>query len=118
MAFPMIKPLQAVLVATALAGCATEDQNIAPVDAWRDCVMSTVKRVDDRQTNPMSEASAISPMCAAVYDKFRQSRMSAMPTRQAQESMSATLKEGESRMIVSAIVAHRARQRNQQKASR
>jgi hypothetical protein len=58
------------------------------------------------------------PMCAAVYDKFRQSQMSAMPTRQGQENMSATLKEGELRMIVSAIVAHRARERDRQKTSR
>jgi hypothetical protein len=110
----MIKP-QVLSVAMALLGCATEDQKVTPVDAWHDCVMSAVERVDDGNTDPMSVASVISPMCATAYDKFRKLQMTAMPTRQGQESMSATLKEGELRMIVSTIVAHRARSKANQK---
>jgi hypothetical protein len=102
------------LAATTLLGCAAEG---AAVDAWRDCVMSAIERVDDGKFDPMSVAYGISPMCSTFYDKVRQSQMSGMITQKGQESMSATLKENELRMIVSAILAHRAQARGQQKTS-
>ena len=119
----MIKPLQALLVATALLGCATQEQKSAAVDAWGDCVRAAVEQVDDGKTDPMSVADGISAMCAAFYDKVRQSQIKVRQSQisesqKGQEGMSATLKEGELRMIVSAILTHRAQTRDQQKAGR
>ena len=117
----MIKPPQVLLVAAALLGCATQEQKSAAVDDWGDCVRSAVERVDDGKTDPMSVADGISPMCAAFYDKVRQSQIKVRQssgTQKGQESTSANLKEGELRMIVSAILDHRAQARDQQKASR
>jgi hypothetical protein len=106
----MIKPPQILLVATALLGCATQEQKSAGVDDWGDCVRSAVERVDDGKTDPKSVADGISAMCAAFYDKVRESQIKARQssgTQKDQESMSTTLKEGELRMIVSAILDHR-----------
>ena len=107
----MIKPPQVLLAATALLGCATQEQKSAPVDAWGDCVRSAVERVDDGKSDPMNVAAGISAMCAAFYDKVRQSQIKVRQSSGAQkdqESMSANVKEGELRMIVSAILDHRA----------
>jgi hypothetical protein len=104
------------LVATALLGCATQEQKSAAVDDWGDCVRSAVERVDDGKTDPKSMADGISAMCAAFYDKVRQSQIT---VRQSSgNGQDANLKEGELRMIVSAILDHRAQARDQQKANR
>ena len=91
------------------------------MDDWGDCVRSAVERVDDGKTDPMSVADGISAMCAAFYGKVRQSQIKVRQssgTQKGQESTTANLKEGELRMIVSAILDHRAQARDQQKASR
>jgi hypothetical protein len=106
----MIEPQQVLLVATALLGCATQEQKSAPVDAWGDCVKSAVEQVDDGKSDPMNVAAGISTMCAAFYDKVRQSQIKVRQssgTQKGEESTSASLKEGELRMIVSAILDHR-----------
>ena len=117
-AFRMIKPPQVLLVAAALLGCATQEQKNAAVDDWGDCVRSAVERVDDGKTDPMSVADGISAMCAAFYDKVRQSQIKVRQSSGTQKGQDANLKEGELRMIVSAILDHRAQARDQQKASR
>src|SRR6516164_4055126 len=117
-AFRMIKPPQVLLVAAALLGCATQEQKDAAVDDWGDCVRSAVERVDDGKTDPMSVADGISAMCAAFYDKVRQSQIKVRQSSGTQKGQDANLKEGELRMIVSAILDHRAQARDQQKASR
>jgi len=114
----MIKPPQVLLVAAALLGCATQEQKNAAVDDWGDCVRSAVERVDDGKTDPMSVADGISAMCAAFYDKVRQSQIKVRQSSGTQKGQDANLKEGELRMIVSAILDHRAQARDQQKASR
>ena len=38
--FPLIKPPQVLLVATALFGCATQDQDSTAPAAWSDCVIT------------------------------------------------------------------------------
>jgi hypothetical protein len=116
--FRMIKPPQVLLVAAALLGCATQEQKNAAVDDWGDCVRSAVERVDDGKTDPMSVADGISAMCAAFYDKVRQSQIKVRQSSGTQKGQDANLKEGELRMIVSAILDHRAQARDQQKASR
>ena len=116
--FRMIKPPQVLLVAAALLGCATQEQKDAAVDDWGDCVRSAVERVDDGKTDPMSVADGISAMCAAFYDKVRQSQIKVRQSSGIQKGQDANLKEGELRMIVSAILDHRAQARDQQKASR
>ena len=115
---PMIKPPQVLLAATALLGCATQEQKSAPVDAWGDCVRSAVEQVDDGKSDPMNVAAGISAMCAAFYDKVRQSQIKVRQSSGTQKGQDANLKEGELRMIVSAILDHRAQARDQQKASR
>ena len=117
-AFRMIKPPQVLLVAAALLGCATQEQKSAAVDDWGDCVRSAVERVDDGKTDPMSVADGISAMCAAFYDKVRQSQIKVRQSSGTQKGQDANLKEGELRMIVSAILDHRAQARDQQKANR
>jgi hypothetical protein len=90
----MIKPPQVLLVATALLGCATQEQKSAAVDAWGDCVRSAVEQVDDGKSDPMNVAAGISAMCAAFYDKVRQSQIKVRQSSGAQkdqESVSATL---------------------------
>ena len=114
----MIKPPQVLLVATALLGCVTQEQKSAAVDDWGDCVRSAVERVDDGKTDPMSVADGISAMCAAFYDKVRQSQIKVRKSSGTQKGQDANLKEGELRMIVSAILDHRAQARDQQKVSR
>ena len=107
----MIKPPQVLLVATALFGCATQEQKSATVDDWGDCVRSAVERVDDGKSDPMNAAAGISAMCAAFYNKVRQSQIKVRQfsgTQKGQESTDANLKEGDLRMIVSAILDHRA----------
>ena len=58
----------------------------------------------------MNVAAGISTMCAEFYDKVHQSQIKVRQSSGAQkdqESMSANVKEGELRMIVSAILEHR-----------
>src|SRR6516164_317037 len=115
----MIKlPQPVLLVALALVGCATQEQKSAVVDAWGDCVRSAVQRVDDGKSDPMNVAAGISTMCAEFYDKVRASQIKVRQSSGTQKGQDANLKEGELRMIVSAILDHRAQARDQQKASR
>jgi hypothetical protein len=104
-----IKLPKVSLVAMALLGCATQEQKSAPVDAWGDCVRWAVEQVDDGKSDPMNVAAGISAMCAAFSDKVHQSHIKVRQSREAQkdqESMSANVKEGELRMIASAILDH------------
>jgi hypothetical protein len=55
----------------------------------------------------MNVAAGISAMCAAFYDKVRQSQIKVRQSSGAQKDQDANLKEGELRMIVSAILNHR-----------
>ena len=55
----MIKPPQVLLAATALFGCATQDQDSTATVAWGDCVMHQLERVDDGKADPMSLAGLL-----------------------------------------------------------
>jgi hypothetical protein len=55
----------------------------------------------------MNVAAGISAMCAAFNDKVRQSQIKVREASGTQKDQDANLKEGELRMIVSAILDHR-----------
>lgn len=100
-----------VIVSVVLVGCATKEDQKGALDAWGECVTREVAKVDDVKTDPLTIAYGISPRCASLYNQFSDTMQSGMITEGAQRSMRQNVKDGELRLITSAILNYRASKR-------
>ena len=92
-----------------LAGCATHQaEQKANLDAWSDCVMHAVARLDDGKSDPIGVANGIAPQCAALYQQFTEAMVSDNITERGQAAMRDRTRDGELRLITSAILTYRA----------
>ena len=97
-----------ITTALALAGCATAADKDDARKAWGDCVMSAVARLDDGKTDPVSVAYGVAPQCAVQYDRLSQMMVRENITDAGQANMRQLMKDGEVKMITSAILTYRA----------
>jgi hypothetical protein len=102
--------LASVFILFGLAACASHqaEQKVA-MDAWGDCVMNAVQRMDDGKTDPTSMAYGIAPMCASLYQDFSEAMVADMHTDKGQAHMRTLARQNELRMITSAILIHRSK---------
>jgi hypothetical protein len=102
----------AVAVAIVLTGCATDAEIAAArqsaMDAWGDCVMREVARLDDGKSDPLSIAYGIAPACASLYQQVTQTMLIGMTTENSQAYMRRLTSDSELRMITTAILTYRA----------
>jgi hypothetical protein len=91
-----------------IAGCATHQaEQKASLDAWGDCVMHAVARLDDGKSDPMSIANGIAPGCAVLYQQFTETMVSDNITERGQAAMRDRTRSEELRLITSAILTYR-----------
>jgi hypothetical protein len=97
-------------VASLLSGCITSaEQTKGLMDAWGDCVMATVIRMDDGKTDPVSLAYGIAPQCSEQYQRFSEAEVSGYITENGQRAQRQLLRDKEVQMITSAVLIKRAK---------
>jgi hypothetical protein len=98
-----------VVSALVLTGCAyaTRSELLASSNAWGDCVMHEVARVDDGKTDPMSIAYGIEPACANLYDAVIQTALKGMITDEGQTETRRLYKDEELKDITAAVLTYR-----------
>jgi hypothetical protein len=94
-----------------LTGCvspAAPDVKKGASDAWRDCVMNAVARLDDGRSDALSIAYGVAPACAVQYESLIQVNLTEFSTRQGANNMRRLMKEEELKTIATAILTYRA----------
>jgi hypothetical protein len=94
-----------------LVACASQAEKDSARSAWGDCVAVQVARLDDGKSDPISIAYGVAPQCAVLYQRLSQMMISENSTDAGQNNMRQQMKEGEIRLITSAVLAHRASHR-------
>lgn len=100
-----------VLGAIFLTGCITTGNKDAAREAWGDCVLHAVQRLDDGRTDPVSIAAGVSPKCAVEYARLSEAMISENFTERGQANMRNLMRDGEIKLITSAVLTHRAARR-------
>lgn len=97
-----------------LTGCATQTASQQEVNSatapWGDCIWKAVNRFDDGKSDPVSIAMGVEPMCENLYENAIQVATKGM-TPQAETSVRQMWKDGEIKLITSAILTYRKSQR-------
>lgn len=101
----------AAVLAGMLGGCATAADKDSVRRAWGDCVAREVDRLDDGRTDPVSVAVGVAPQCAAQYQRLSDAMISENVTRAGQDNMRRQMRDGEIKMITSAVLTRRAARR-------
>jgi hypothetical protein len=83
----------------------------AAQDAYNDCVLDSVARLDDGKSDPASIASGVQPTCAVLYEKLTQTVVSRAATPKGKDDARRMYKDGEIRAITNAILVYRSRKR-------
>jgi hypothetical protein len=81
----------------------------AAEDAYNDCVLRSVARLDDGKSDPVSIAHGVQPTCAVLYEKLTQTVVSRATTQKGKDDARAMYKDGEIRAITNAVLFHRSR---------
>jgi hypothetical protein len=79
------------------------------MDAWGDCVMGAVIRMDDGKTDPVSLAYGIDPQCGVQYQRLSEAEVGNYFTENAQTAQRQLWREKEVQMVTSAVLIHRAK---------
>jgi hypothetical protein len=77
-------------------------------DAYGDCVMHAVARLDDGKSDPMSIAYGIAPQCAGLYQAVTDSVTRGMITEAGIAATRERARATELRIITSAVLTYRA----------
>lgn len=105
--------LAAALLALSLAGCvADEAAQKAARDAYSDCAMAAVARLDDGRSDPASVAMGVSAACAAQYAAVSNQVQSGFVTAAGRASARDTMQTNELRMATNAVLTYRASKRS------
>jgi hypothetical protein len=102
-----------------IAACSSADfyeppsvaEREAAEDAYNDCVLLSVGRLDDGKSDPVSVAHKVQPTCAALYEKLTQIVVNRATTQKGQDDARRMYKDGEINAIVSAVLIYRSRKR-------
>jgi hypothetical protein len=78
------------------------------LDAWSDCIMHAIARLDDGKSDPTSVAYGLAPQCAALYQQFTEAMVRDNITERSQAAMRDRARSEELRLITSAILTYRA----------
>jgi hypothetical protein len=106
----MPKSVWLLPVGLVLSGCfATAEQVENLRDAWGDCIMAAVIRMDDGKTDPVSLAYGIAPQCGGIYQRFSEAEVGNYFTENGQRAQRQLWKEKEVQMVTSAILIHRSK---------
>jgi hypothetical protein len=101
----------ALAAALLFADCATYDsikpELKAAQDAWGDCVMNAVIRLDDGKTDPASLAYGVGPQCAIEYQQLTDQMLRPMYTENAIAYGREFMRNNELKMITSAVLIKR-----------
>lgn len=103
--------MKRLVIASALivTGCyADRSELLASNNAWGDCVMREVARLDDGKADPMSVAYGIEPACANLYEAVIQTNLKGMITDEGRTETRRMFKEAELKLITAAILTYRA----------
>jgi hypothetical protein len=117
MGSPRIRQALPAIVGLALSGCAgmngvpNESGRAAATSAYGDCVNQAVSRMDDGKTDPVSMAYGIAPQCAVQYQVLSQIMIRENFTENGQIAMRQQMRDGELRLVTSAIITHRSKRR-------
>jgi hypothetical protein len=104
----MRSPVWNVLILPCLLwGCITSaEETKSLMDAWGDCVMAAVIRMDDGRTDPVSLAYGIAPQCAVQYQRFTE-ELGNYITERGTAIQRQMWKEKEVQMVISAVLIYR-----------
>ena len=102
-----------------LAACSSIDyeadvasaEKEAAEDAYNDCVLLSVARLDDGNSDPVSVANGVQPTCAVLYEKLTQTVVNRATTQKRKDDARAMYKDGEIRAIANAVLIYRSRKR-------
>jgi hypothetical protein len=83
----------------------------AAEDAYNDCVLQSVARLDDGKSDPVSIANQVQPTCAVLYEKLTQTVVNRTATQKRKDDARAMYKDGEIRAIANAVLIYRSRKR-------
>ena len=83
----------------------------AAQDAYNDCVLGSVARLDDGKSDPVSIARGVQPTCADLYEKLTQTVVSRAKHEKAKDDARTMYKDGEIRAITNAVLIYRSRKR-------
>lgn len=103
----------AAILAFGLAGCVTDEsaQNAAR-QAYADCTMAAVARLDDGRSDPASVAMGVAGVCAGQYAALGQTAQGGMITEAGRASVRDSMRTNELRMATSAVLTYRAAKRS------
>jgi len=104
--YEMVK-LSALALAMALTDYATVSDIYVALEAWGDCVISAVKRLDDGKSFPIEIAYRVAPQCADLYARLTETMIRQYKIKEDQTNMRGVMKDGEIRLIISAILMYR-----------
>lgn len=105
--------LAPAMFALALAGCvADESAQKAARDAYADCTMAAVARLDDGRSDPASVAMGVAGACAAPYAALTNQVQGGYVTAAGRASARDTMQTNELRMATNAVLTYRAAKRS------
>jgi hypothetical protein len=80
-------------------------------DAYNDCVLRSVARLDDGKSDPAIIGREVQPTCADLYEKLTQTVANRAATQKRKDDVRAMYKDGEMRAITNAILVYRSQKR-------
>jgi hypothetical protein len=114
-------PMQILLVISLAASIglqcgATEPaaQKAAAQGEWVSCITKAVSRLDDGRSDAASVAAGVAPVCSSSYQTMINAMMCSADTAQYQKSLSRNAPELERKLATAAVLAYRAKTRQQQ----
>lgn len=101
-----------IALTLSLTGCvADESAKKAAQDAYADCTMAAVKRLDDGRSDPASIGMGVAGACAGQYAALSNQLQTGFVTERGRESVRDTMQTNEVRMATNAVLNYRASQR-------
>lgn len=107
------KILSAIALSTVLSGCVTDDGagRRAATEAYGDCAIAAVKRLDDGKSDPASIGMGVAGACSGQYAQLSNRMVDEMNTENAQAYMRDQMRTNELRMATNAVLTFRAAKR-------
>jgi hypothetical protein len=100
------------IIALTLAGCASHatlvEREKTAEQPWHECVVRAIERLDDGKSDPLSISYGIEPVCSAESARLAKTLIERMATADGQRYSRARWKHEESKLIVNAVLNHRA----------
>ena len=106
-----MKPWAALCII--LTGCVTDEQaQNAAKEAYADCTMAAVRRLDDGKSDPASIAMGVAGACNGQYQALSYQMQQNMSTDIGQARVRDEMKSNELRLATAAVLTYRANRKN------